>query len=308
MDHAEVQERIAAAVAAPGGLTTLVADLSPEAVAVREHVRDCPSCTAEWHAWSVVSLGLAAAAPDDLVMRPTSRARILTAAMAPSRSTAAAVAATTPAAAAKLPAVSPTAMPATRPSVVPGGRTGRTAGMTSAASRAARRDPGASRSGPSFRWLALGAAAAALLFVAGAVLGRPLGLGGGEPAGTSGPVRTSDATRILAAAAGILQGQGYSLAHLRTPEGTPGGFVAVSPGSGRLVVVSGVLTEPSDGARYLCYLERDGTRTLVGPMHFDGDLAYWAGQSTPSDLGLTGDVFLIQLDTPGSAPALSGTF
>ena len=261
---------------------------------------------AEWRAWSVVSLGFAAAAPDDLTMRPTSRARILGAVTArPRAATAPLATSATPATiavAATPPLPYAPVVPATRPSVVPGGRSGRTAGMTSAASRAARRDPDASRGGASFRWLALGAAAAALLFVAGAVLGRPLGLGGGEPP------RTSDATRILTAAADVLQGQGYSLAHLETPDGTPGGFVAVSPGSGRLVVVSKALTEPSDGTRYLCYLERDGIQTVVGPMHFDGDLAYWAGQSTPPDLGLTGDVFLVKLDTPGSEPALSGTF
>jgi hypothetical protein len=294
MDHPEVREWITAAVAAPGGLTGLVVRPTPETAAILDHLRDCAACMAEWRAWSAVSLGLAAAAPDDLAMRPASRAHVLGVVTARPRATMAP--GPTP------PVAYASSAPTARPSVVPGGRSGRTAGMTSTASRTARRDAGTGRGGTSFRWLALGAAAAALLFVAGAVLGRPLGLGGGEPA------RTSDASRILAAAADVLQGQGHSLAHLETPDGTAGGFVAVSPGSGRLVVVSRALTEPSDGARYLCYLERDGTRSVVGPMHFDGDLAYWAGRSTPTDLGLTGDVFLVQLDTPGSEPALSGTF
>jgi hypothetical protein len=296
MDHPEVRQWIADAVAAPGGLTALAANPTPETAAILDHLRSCVSCMAEWRAWSVVSLGFAAAAPDDLTLRPAARAQILDAITARPRQT---VASATPPPATYSPAAP---IPAGRPSVVPGGRSGRTAGMTSAASRAARRDPAASPGGAPFRWLALGAAAAALLFVAGAVLGRPLGLGGGEPAPTSGAIR------ILATAADVLQGQGYSLAHLETPDGTPGGFVAVSPGSGRLVVVSRALAEPSGGARYLCYLERDGIRTAVGPMHFDGGVAYWAGQSTPPDLGLTGDVFLVQLDTPGSVPALSGTF
>ncbi len=296
MDHPEVREWIADGVATSGGLTAVIANPTPETAAILDHLRGCASCMAEWRAWSVVSLGFAVAAPDELTLRPASRARVLDAVMARHR------AAVTPAGSPPGAYAAAAPVPAGRPSVVPGGRSGRTAGMTSAASRAARRDPAAGRSGTPFRWLALGAAAAALLFVAGAVLGRPLGLGGGEPA------RTGDASRILAAAADVLQGQGYSLAHLETPDGTPGGFVAVSPGSGRLVVVSKALTEPSGAARYLCYLERDGIRTVVGPMHFDGDLAYWAGQSTPPDLGLTGDVFLVQLDTPGSAPALSGTF
>lgn len=307
MEHAGALERMAAAVAAPGGLTTLIADTSPESAGLRDHVRGCPSCAAEWRAWSVVSLGLAAAVPDEITMRPEARDAILGSILARPRAN--------PVPAAPIPVSATTAgiasppvggggghsQPVTKPSVVPGGRTGRTAGMSSAASRAARREPEPARSGSMLRWLGL-AAAAALLFVAGAALGRPLGIG------SEAPAPTSRAPVILAAAAGILQGQGYSLAHLETPDGTPGGFVAVSPGSGRLVVVSGVLTEPADGVRYLCYLERDGVRTVVGPMHFDGDLAYWAGQSTPPDLGLTGDVFIVQLDTPGSEPALSGTF
>ena len=260
MDHPEVLQWIADGVAAPGGLTARLAEPTPESAAVLDHLRGCASCMAEWRAWSVVSLGLAAAAPEELTMSPAARDRILGAVMArprPAVAVAAAPAVAVAAAPAVAVAAAPTgpyapAPPVTRPSVVSGGRAGRTAGMTSAASRAARRDPATGRGGASFRWLALGAAAAALLFVAGAVFGRPLGLGGGDP------VPTGDASRILTAAAGILQGQGYSLAHLETPEGTPGGFVAVSPGSGRLVVVSTALTEPTDGARYLCYLVRDG--------------------------------------------------
>ncbi len=77
MDHAEVRSRIADAVAGPGGLTSLVADPSPEAAAVRAHVQGCAECAAEWRAWSVVSMGLAAAAPDELTMRPAAREQIL---------------------------------------------------------------------------------------------------------------------------------------------------------------------------------------------------------------------------------------
>jgi hypothetical protein len=155
-----------------------------------------------------------------------------------------------------------------------------------------------------FRWLAVAAAAAVLLFVAGAAFGRPLGLGGG-----SEPVKTSDLPHVLAVTSGILEGQGYSLAQLQTPAGAPGGFVAVSPGSGDLVVVSRALVPPPQGARYVCLLQRNGESTRVGYMRFDGDLAYWAGPVTdPVDLGLSGDRFVVTLDTPGSEPALTGTF
>jgi hypothetical protein len=317
MLHADALERIQAAVAAPGGLTTLVADPSPDAVAVREHVRGCAACTAEWRAWSVVSLGLAAAAPEGLTIRPTARDGILGAILARprpatmSRGTIGAMAATgTPMTIDRAPIVVPSATaqgtpvpggPASRPSVVPGGRTGRTVGTSTAAGRAAQRDPGTSR-GSWFRWLTAAAAVAILVFVAGAAFGR-LGSGGNEPA------KTSDLPRILAVTAGILEGQGYSLAQLQTPDGTPGGFVAVSPGSGDLTVITQALTPPPEGVRYVCLLDRDGEMTKVGYMKFDGDVAYWANTVTdPVDLGLSGDRFLIQLETPGSVPALTGTF
>jgi hypothetical protein len=308
MDHTEALARMADAVAAPGGLTTLVADPSPEAVAVRDHVRGCPACAAEWRAWSVVSLGLAAAAPEELVMRPAARDQILRSILKPAMPLTATAPLAMPAPMTMATPVAPTmpsmaSAPTSRPSVVPGGRTGRTAGMSSAAARAARREPGARSNGSWFRWMALAAAAAVLLFVTGAAFGRSLGLGAGEP------TTTSDVPRTLGVTADILQGQGYNLAHLQTADGTPGGFVAISPGSGEMVVVSKALVQPPTGVRYVCVLRRDGKDTKVGYMWFEDDLAYWAGPVTdPVDLGLSGDQFLVQLDTPGSEPALTGTF
>ncbi len=314
MDHAEAMDRMAEAVAGAGGLTALVAAESPEAVALREHVRGCDPCSAEWRAWSVMSLGLAAAAPDDMRLRPGARDAILGAVMA-HRPDPAAPGLTFPAggsAVAPGPTIEPasgapeaTASPTVRPAIVPGGRSSRMGGMSSAASRAARRDPTGGSGATWFRWLALGAAAAVLIFVAGAAFGRPLGLGGGG----AEPSRYGETRRALVVAAGILQGQGYNLAQLQTPEGAPGGFVAVSPGSGDLVVVSEALAPPPEGARYACLVVRDGEAKQVGYMRFDGSLAFWAGPVTdPVDVGLSGDVFQVQLDTPGSAPALTGTF
>ena len=136
MDHAEVMALMTDAVAAPGGLPTLVADPSPDAAAVREHVRACADCAAEWRAWSVVSLGLAAAAPDELAMRPAARDQILGSILArprPMAATAMPMPVRCPSA--PLPAMAASATrhraehdgaPASRPSVVPGGRTGRT--------------------------------------------------------------------------------------------------------------------------------------------------------------------------------------
>jgi hypothetical protein len=144
-----------------------------------------------------------------------------------------------------------------------------------------------------------------VLFVAGMLLGRQLVSAPESPRGDPG--------RVLAEGATILQGGGFGLARLETPTGEDGGVVVVSPGSGRLAVVSSTLEAPPDGARYVCLLERDGTRSQVGYMRWEptasgGGLAYWAGPAEPPDLGMPGDVFIVQLDTPDAQPALTGEF
>jgi hypothetical protein len=174
-------------------------------------------------------------------------------------------------------------------------------------------------SGPPFRWLLLGAAAAVVLFVAGAVLG---GLLLGTPGSPGATPRTAvaspaaprgDPGRVLAEAALILQSGDHRLASLETPEGDAGGVVLVSGGTGRLAVVSSVLPAPPEGTRYVCLLDRSGARTQVGYMRWEptsgGEgLAYWAGDAEPADLGQPGDVFIVQLDEADAQPALIGEF
>lgn len=308
MDHAEVRERIEAATAGPGGLTGLVAGQSPEVMALRDHVRDCEACSAEWRAWSVISLGLAAAAPEELRLRPAAREAILGAVLArpqmaaQSQSAAAPVAPAAPSQDA--PAGGSGVLTPSRTSGVTSRRLGRSLTGTPGAVHPQRRTVEPAQGRPWFRLVALGAAAAILVFVVGAAVGRQLG---GSTAST--PPTTGGLSRVMGVTADILQGQGYSLAHLVTPDGSPGGFVAVSPGSGELVVASTKLTQPVDGGRYVCILERNGQRTPVGYMHFEDDLAYWAGPvDDPVDIGLAGDVFVVQLDAPDAQPALTGTF
>jgi hypothetical protein len=297
MDHAEVLERIEAAVAGPGGLARLGTDPSAEGVAAREHVAGCATCAAEWRAWSVVSLGLAAAAPDTLEPRPELRDRVLAAAAARPRTAAPSSPPVTTVATSPLPPAPAPSPAATRSGISMGPRRQRTAPTAAPASP--------TTAAPSFRWLLLGAAAVVVLLVAGMVVGRQLVSSPEAPRGDPG--------RVLAEAATILQGGGFGLARLETPDGGQGGVVVVSPGSGRLAVVSSALEAPPDGARYVCLLDRDGTVKQVGYMRWEptadgGGLAYWAGDANPADLGLPGDVFIVQLDTPGAQPALTGEF
>ncbi len=319
MDHADVQGLLLEAMERPGGLVAFQGDPSAAAADARAHIAGCAGCAAEWRAWSLTTLGLASAAPDVEGPAPEVRAAIMAAVSArprpasatmrtPARGAGPAVR-SSPAAAPPAPMAGPAPM-ADRTAAPP--PTGPSAGVTTGRvregwvrgrdpSRAPTPAPSAARTGPGLRWGLLGAAAAVLLLVVGAVIGQQSSGGGAEP-------RRGDPTRALAVAAGILYGNGFGLARLTTPDGQPGGVVIVSPGSGRIAVMTDALEPPPAGVRYWCYLERDGTEYVVGPMWFDDDLAFWAGDATPVDLGLEGDVFIVRLETEGAPPALTGTF
>lgn len=306
MEHAEVLERIEEAVASQGGLARLGADPSAAGVAVREHLATCAPCAAEWRAWSVVSLGLAAAAPDTIAPRPDLREQVLAAASTrprptPSTSPRPAVTAGT-----RPPVGEPSPsgpLPADQTQAASASRSGITLGPRRARTRAAIE--AGTRSRPPFRLLMLGAAAMVVLFLTGIALGRVMVTTPEAPRGDPG--------RVLVEAASILEGGDFRMARLETPQGDAGGVVVVSPGSDRLAVVSSVLPEPPEGTRYVCLLDRSGIRTRVGYMRWEptasgGSIAYWAGDAEPPDLGTPGDVFIVRLDAPDEPDALVGEF
>ena len=114
---------------------------------------------------------------------------------------------------------------------------------------------------------------------------------------------------MVAAALEVLSLRGHTTAALTTSTGEPGGFVAMSPGSGDLVVLSDALEPPLGGAEYECYLQRDDERSFIGNMHQASDeLWFWAGGvAEPPDAGLPGDEFLVILQG-STEPTLSGEF
>jgi hypothetical protein len=93
-------------------------------------------------------------------------------------------------------------------------------------------------------------------------------------------------------------------------DGQPAGTAAWSTDT--IVVVSTALAPPGQGLEYRCWVERDGQRTPVGVMRFDGGLAAWAGPiGRYDDLALDGGGRLgVSLETVGkpggSAPVLIG--
>lgn len=132
--------------------------------------------------------------------------------------------------------------------------------------------------------------AAALLAVLVAFgSGAALGLGWPAQDEPAGP-RLENAAAMLGE---LLSEPDTQQVQLLDTANTPAGLVVHSVARQQLAVLSSTLEPPAAG-RYECYLERDGQRTLIGPMHFDGQTAFWAGPvGGPADAGRSGDRFLI---------------
>jgi len=285
MDHLEAAERIQAAVVGPGKLSGIEADRSPTGIELRRHLETCSECRSELRAWRLVDAALAEGTPDDLRAPAEARGRILDTVVASGvlRVHAARTQSTVRLVQVEAPA-----------------GTGTGAETLDAAHAAG--PVSTTSTGLTFRRSSLAAAAVVALFVAGALLGGPLG------SAWVNSDTSAELANAIVYTAGVLEKPGHVVAALQTPTGAPGGAVALAPESGDLVVVSGALTPPSDGQRYVCYLERDGQRTEVGSMWFVGTSAYWTGEiSNPADAGRPGDRFIVQLEgSPGAA--LTATF
>ncbi len=279
MDHAEVLDRLEATFLEPGGLAALGAEPSEEAAAIREHLRDCSGCAAEHRAWHIAAWAMAQNVPDTLSAPVGARERTLAAV--------AETGVTRPAGGlvpfGAPPVASPS--PATLPLAVP-------------ASRAATPRPAV---------LALAAAFAAALFLAGAVLGGPLGLVSQDP--NSVEVTDTQAAAVASAVHRVLQQPDHMIVPLVDGAGAAGGSVLFDPASRELVVVSQALEAIPEGSEYGCYLERDGKRTRVGRLKVVGDAAFWMGpMAEPSDAGRSGDRFVVVRDDRPEEPVLSGGF
>ena len=95
---------------------------------------------------------------------------------------------------------------------------------------------------------------------------------------------------------------------LRDRAGSGAGLVVLSPASQRLAVFTAALEPPATG-QYECYLERNGQRTLIGPMVFEGEVAFWGGPvETPADAGQPGDRFLVLLGDADAEARLQAEF
>ena len=139
----------------------------------------------------------------------------------------------------------------------------------------------------------------AIVFGLGAAAGLILSSAGEQP---------SRLASVMAQLDERLAEPGVRQAILRDGDGSGAGMVVLSPSSQRLAVFTASLEPPPSG-RYECYLERDGQRTLIGPMGFEGQVAFWAGPvDTPADAGLTGDRFIVLFGPADGVPRLQTEF
>ena len=280
MDHVEVRQWLTDALAG-GVLPSVLDDLAapgsdaaspdPAADEVRAHLVDCDACRAEAGALVTTGALLAAATPDDVLAPVAARERILRSVR--ETGMVRVPAAVTPAPAAVVVPVAP-AVPA--PSRV-------------------RRW----RLAPAFASVAMAAIIVGGLITV-ANMGHQRDIAQAEVA----------ALGELASASGhILARSDHAQLALVTADGTSSGMIVFSPSSGQLAVWSHDLAGMASGTRYDCFLVRGSSLTLIGWMDDAGDVAYWVGQApTGLMLGHAGDRIVVQADTPGAAPVLSGTF
>jgi hypothetical protein len=280
MDHAEVLDRLEAAFLTPGGLPALHVDGSDEATSLRAHLATCWECAVEHRAWEVAGFAMDANVPETLRAPSGARERTL-----------AAVATTGVARAASAPMRSPTDLRLS----------------TSAPIEPAALVPPGRVATPRPRVLAIAAAFAAAIFLAGAVLGGPLGLVSQEGPDTS--VADARVAAVASAVDRVLQQPEHMIVALVDAAGVSGGSVLFDPMSRELVVVSQALEAIPEGREYGCFLEREGQRIRVGRLQVVGDAAYWMGpMDAPSDAGRRGDRFVVVRDDRPEAPVLSGGF
>jgi hypothetical protein len=276
MDHADVLDRLATAFSGPGKLASVDADDSIEGEELRLHLESCKLCRTELEAWRLTSLALAAVTPDSLRAPVEARGRVL-----------AAVAAT---------------------GVARGGPDHEDQADLPDQARADQARPrrlasiGGGADGLRFRWLAVAAAVAVLLFVAGALLGPSVGF---TPESQE---HERQLAQVITGIDRILEQPGHLAAALLTADGRPGGAVVLDPAGGTLAVLSTELA-PASSQTYDCFLIRGAARTRIGRMFFSDQTSYWVGSvGAFSNPGQPGDVFEVRLGGTAGPLSLSGSF
>jgi hypothetical protein len=269
MEHAEVRERLEAAVLAPGKLQALEADATPDGEELRRHLATCVACNREYGALRETAALLAAAVPDELYAPPGAREAVLR-------------------------AIRETGVrrPAPMPAAV-GADAERASGLRALPTM---------RSVPATRLAWLGLAAAAILLVVGVLATVDLAAQRDRNA-----QQARELARVTAASDRLLREPDSHTVVLRDRGGNAAGTVVYSAARRELVVVSDALAEPAGDDLYECFLERGTARTQVGYMRYSNGLAYWAGPVDDFASGAaSGERFVVVLKSRAPEPILQG--
>ena len=248
MDHSEVREILEDAAIEPGGLERLMAGDTPTAALTAGHLAGCPDCADELERLRR-SVGLIGPVVRD-VPPPELRDRTLAYVASVGRPRGAAPMEPT---AARAPVVAPSSAPqGSEPVVLP------------------RRRP--ERAGQ-----LLGLAAALALAVAGTAIVANASRDSERRVQAAEIEALGEVARWTVRVDQAADVRRVALAADSGPSGAPTGLLIYSPSSTELVVVADGLVPPPAGQEYKCWIEVDGTRTIVGKMFFGGDVAYWVG-------------------------------
>jgi hypothetical protein len=287
MDHAEAHELLADLALEPSALDTLAAADDPASRALRAHVAACPLCSADLSSWRRTWAAVGAshrrghaaadrdAADQDSADQDAGRPRLL----APPADLRARV------------------LKAIGPSPAAGAPVGMVADRAGAP--APRRFVTLKRRAVGL--VAVAAVAAAVLAGGTAVQSR-LDLQRSQTEAAALASVESAVSRILAE-------PGHTEVPLRAADGSSGGVLAW--GQDEFVVLTSDLAEPGEGQTYRCWIELNGTRTVIGELSFSGSMAAWSGSMSGWQWYFTpGAMFGVSLYSasgPSAQPVLAAT-
>jgi len=289
MTHAEARELLELAAAEPGGLARLAAGDTADSGVLAGHLAGCDGCREEYGRLSrtagLLRSNLSTLPPPDL--RERTLARI--AAEGRVRTASAAGTATGGSVASMAASGSNDGLARTPPEPVP---------LVPRASGVGRRTAVA--------WLgSLAAAVALAVGLSWAVVARPLADQARDDRETAAAL-----SQLTAATLSVDTQVDARHVTLASTSNSAVGQLTFSPTTRELVVVSTGLAAPVDGAEYRCWVESNGTRTILGKMYLVGSIAAWEGWSDAVANVPAGARFGISLAPAGGGaaePVLTGT-
>lgn len=149
-------------------------------------------------------------------------------------------------------------------------------------------------------WQRLGGVRLAVAALLIGIIGVGLGVMWGQALRPAAP----NAERLVAAVEMMARLAGQDATHemvLRDHSGQEAGMALMSDETHQMAIFTAALNEPTED-EYWCFLERDGERMMLGPMHFAEGVSFWAGPMAEDAEMQPGDQLVVAADE--DAPAM----